>query len=275
MISGHGTTTKNNLTSNLDDWIYGDQNARDFKILWLHERELTETDEILKDCFESMGLDKDTLKEYSPREDETYLSAHNRVLDDLFLDNELADKGNRTKAYVSIYDPSLDLEAITRAKELSGDEYVTLNIVGFVDYFEGYESPETKAERERIEAEQKAAQPRTAPKKRAVASKVPKPLKAAEKALVEPSRPILEPLEDIKVNEFDISDKNREWAPLANPERTVVTQAISANLSTEVILPQESPYSPIEAIGQRIIDMGNLLVKMIEDFKAMLDDDKV
>lgn len=303
MVSGHAATSSRNFSELLENWIFGNGEGRDVKVLWLHEGEESDNTSMIREWFAATQFDD--IREFTYSSDEEYLLAHTRATDELFFDTEAYEK-----AYVSLYDPDRDLEAVTHAKDLPGDEFYTFNIEGLIDYFEGYETPEEKKAREELEALQEAQKPRRAPRKKAVTPKVPETVPEPPTGLTEPSRAILGPTTQYQVgdtvtvagieltkhssltpclhyfyraddqNEYDplickncgqldnmaptVEDIELQWAELTQEQVSSLKKDRNRVFSTEEVAVQQ--------MAKDIVAMGEALTSMIENFKNMLGD---
>lgn len=229
MVVGTGKTTWANLQENLDDWVFGklddfySVDSREVKIIFpiLHR-----SGPILS-LMTRYAMDKDADVQVVQTKDAPMNRDLSALPDILVTNNEhetlmtsfsllkTREAEGDEVVFLMAFDPEStytqgqdalsDLEIIYEAK--AETDLLTLNLDGMVDFFEGYESEEDKADREAKEAAFKAEQAAltpapvkkaTAPRKRAAKKAVaPKAIEAPvepQKAVQTPSEPISESL---------------------------------------------------------------------------------
>ena len=251
LLSGHGETLPENFIANLEDYIFGSLDTRDFQIWWLHETPsaAVSTETTIRTWASQFGtpeVDPPALVYYPVSPDE-YLSTHSQLTDKLFFLS-----GDVEKAYVSLFAPDnpADLEAITHVKDLPEveKEFPTLNLCeGLVDSFPGYMTPQEREAQKALEAAQK---PRRASRKKAVAT-------APMETVAEPQKPA----------------ESLEAAPgTSTPSLPGIVEDRILNLRDLRKFIEENCDScrPVDYAARNIVSLGEALLELIDNFSAML-----
>lgn len=303
MVAGTGKTSAANLKENLDDWVFGkkgDPDAvgiREVKVIFpilgrsgpalnLMTKYAIATDadvQVIQVKDAPMNRDLAALPDIIKVEDE-----HLALSTGFKLLKDRAAEGDET-VFLMFFDPEStytqgesslsDLEILYEAK--SHSEILTLNLNGMVDVFEGYESAEDKADRERKQEEFKAEQEAlavesgVAPKKAPVARK-----RAAKKAVApKPTEPVSEPQTAVQsVSGIDafVAKKVEEQAAKKAELVPVTTQEIWDDVAKNVS-PWDNSRTDVLLVelGENIAQMGEAFSRTIRTMTELIKERNV
>jgi hypothetical protein len=303
MVAGTGKTSAANLKENLDDWVFGkkgDPDAvgiREVKVIFpilgrsgpalnLMTKYAINTDadvQVIQVKDAPMNRDLAALPDIIKVEDE-----HLALSTGFKLLKDRAAEGDET-VFLMFFDAEStytqgesslsDLEILYEAK--SHPEILTLNLNGMVDVFEGYESAEDKADRERKQEEFKAEQEAlavesgVAPKKAPVARK-----RVAKKAVApKPTEPVSEPQTAVQsVSGIDafVAKKVEEQAAKKADLVPVTTQEIWDDVAKNVS-PWDSSKTDVLLVelGENIAQMGEAFSRTIRTMTELIKERNV